>query len=249
MEIILELKNVNVSYDGKQALSNINMKLPKNKITCIIGPSGCGKTTLLKSLNRMIEQEIEASFTGDVLFEGQNTRTMSEEVLRRKIGLVYQTPTPFPFSIYKNMAYAPTYYGVKDKTKLDALIVEKLKQANLYEEVKDDLGKNATKLSGGQQQRLCIARALTVDPTVLLLDEPCSSLDVKSTEKIEQLLLGLKEKYTIVVVTHNIFQAKRISDYTAFMYEAELLEFAITDALFSSPQHKKTQAFIAGLYG
>lgn len=249
MEMILELKNVTVSYDGKQALSNINMELPKNKITCIIGPSGCGKTTLLKSLNRMIEQEIGASFTGDVLFEGQNTRNMSEEELRRKIGLVYQTPTPFPFSIYKNMAYAPNYHGVKDKAELDALIIDKLKQANLYEEVKDDLGKNATKLSGGQQQRLCIARALTVNPTVLLLDEPCSSLDVKSTEKIEQLLLGLKEDYTVVVVTHNIFQAKRISDYTAFMYEAELLEFATTDALFNSPRHKQTQAFIEGLYG
>lgn len=230
-------------------LKNVNIPIRKNRITSIIGPSGCGKSTFLKSLNHMIKEEEEAKTQGEILFKGKNINEIDVEKLRKDIGIVFQTPAPFPFSIYKNMIYAPIYYGIKDKTVLDNLVREKLEAAGLYEEVKDDIKKSALKLSGGQQQRLCIARSLSAEPEVILLDEPCSALDVQNTSKIEEMLLKLKEKYTIVIVTHNLFQAKRISDYTGFFFQGELVEFDRTDKIFASPNDERTRKYIEGIYG
>lgn len=249
MEITLETKNLSVSYDGKPVLREVSLSFPARQITSIIGPSGCGKTTLLKSLNRMLLLEPGASISGDIFFDGKNTAAIPQEDLRRQIGLVFQTPTPFPGSIYKNMTYAPRYYGVKDRGKLDALTESCLTQAGLYDEVRDDLQKDARKLSGGQQQRLCIARALTAEPTVLLLDEPCSALDVKSAQAVEDLLLSLKKMYTIIIVTHNIFQARRISDYTVFLYGGAVLETGETETFFASPKQQATKDFLSGAFG
>lgn len=249
MENILETKNFSVAYGEKVVLKNINIPIRKNRITSIIGPSGCGKSTFLKSLNLMIKEEEEAKTQGEILFKGKNINEIDVEKLRKDIGIVFQTPAPFPFSIYKNMIYAPIYYGIKDKTTLDNLVREKLEAAGLYEEVKDDIKKSALKLSGGQQQRLCIARSLSVEPEVILLDEPCSALDVQNTSKIEEMLLRLKEKYTIVIVTHNLFQAKRISDYTGFFFQGELVEFDRTDKIFVSPNDERTRKYIEGIYG
>lgn len=249
MENILETKNFSVAYGEKVVLKNINIPIRKNRITSIIGPSGCGKSTFLKSLNLMIKEEEEAKTQGEILFKGKNINEIDVEKLRKDIGIVFQTPAPFPFSIYKNMIYAPIYYGIKDKTALDNLVREKLEAAGLYEEVKDDIKKSALKLSGGQQQRLCIARSLSAEPEVILLDEPCSALDVQNTSKIEEMLLKLKEKYTIVIVTHNLFQAKRISDYTGFFFQGELVEFDRTDKIFASPNDERTRKYIEGIYG
>lgn len=249
MEMILETKNLVVSYDGKAVLQDVTLSFPIRRITSIIGPSGCGKTTLLKSLNRMILQEQGAAMTGTVLYKGRDTAAMSQEDLRRQIGLVFQTPTPFPGSIYKNMTYAPRYFGMKDRGKLDALVKNCLTRAGLYSEVQGDIRKDARKLSGGQQQRLCIARALTADPSVLLLDEPCSALDVKSAQVVEELLLSLKDTYTIVIVTHNIFQARRISDHTIFLYGGKALETGDTKLLFAAPRQQATKEFLAGAFG
>lgn len=244
MEIILSLEDVTASYDGKAAVSNLTMDIEKNRITAIIGPSGCGKSTLLRSLNRMIEEEPGATVTGKILLGGRDIQNIPKDELRRRVGLVFQVPTPFPFSIYRNMAYAPKYHGLRDGQKLHEFIEEKLKMAGLYDEVKDDLGKNAVKLSGGQQQRLCIARALTVEPDVLLLDEPSSSLDVKSAAIIENLLLELKKTYTIVLVTHNIAQARRVADKVAFLYDGELIEYNEKKAFFDSPKEELTRDFL-----
>lgn len=249
MEMTLETKNLCVSYDGKPVLRDVSLSFPIRRITSIIGPSGCGKTTLLKALNRMILLEPGASMSGDILFNGQNTAAIPQEELRRQIGLVFQTPTPFPGSIYKNMTYAPRYYGVKDRRKLDALAESCLTRAGLYDEVREDLQKDARKLSGGQQQRLCIARALTAEPAVLLLDEPCSALDVKSAQAVEDLLLSLKEAYTIIIVTHNIFQARRISDHTIFLYGGAVLETGETETFFASPKQQATKDFLSGAFG
>lgn len=249
MEIALETKNLSVRYDGKPVLHNVSLSFPARRITSIIGPSGCGKTTLLKSLNRMILLEPGASMSGHILFHGKDTAAISPEELRRQVGLVFQTPTPFPGSIYKNMTYAPRYYGLKDRGKLEALVESCLTRAGLYEEVRDDLQKDARKLSGGQQQRLCIARALTADPAVLLLDEPCSALDVKSAQVVEDLLLSLKETYTIIIVTHNIFQARRISDHTVFLYGGAVVEMGETEAFFASPNQQATKDFLSGAFG
>ena len=194
MEAMITLNEVSVFYDKQIVLKNISMEFQKHKITSIIGPSGCGKSTLLKTINNMILEDSNAQVTGSIFLEGKNIGTMETEELRRRVGLVFQQPTPFPFSIYKNMTYAPIFYGIKDKKKLEALVQEKLTLAGLYHEVKHDLQKQATKLSGGQQQRLCIARALTVNPDVLMLDEPCSALDVQSTAKIEEMLLALSQQ-------------------------------------------------------
>lgn len=249
MESILKLEHVCASYDGREVLSDVSMEIPKNQITAIIGPSGCGKTTLLHCINRMILEEPQAAMSGEITLGGTSAAKLSPEELRRRVGLVFQTPLPFPFSIYKNMTYAPKYYGMRDKAALDKLVLEKLQMAGLYEEVKDELGKNARKLSGGQQQRLCIARALTVEPEVLLLDEPCSALDVKASAVIDDMLTGLKKNYTMVVVTHNIAQARRISDNTAFMLGGRLVEYGPTGELFASPGKEETRAFLTGIYG
>lgn len=246
---ILEIKDFSVSYAGKRVLKNINMSIPKNKITSIIGPSGCGKSTFLKSLNLMIREEEDAETKGDIFFNGRNIKEIDIEKLRKEIGIVFQTPAPFPFSIYKNMTYAPIYYGIKDKKTLEKLVKEKLEAAGLYEEVKEDIKKSALKLSGGQQQRLCIARSLTAEPEILLLDEPCSALDVQNTAKIEEMLLKLAEKYTIVIVTHNLFQAKRISDYTGFFLEGELVEFGESEKIFTAPEDERTKKYTEGIYG
>ena len=249
MDTVLKINHLTTSYDGKAVLEDVSMEIPAHRITAIMGPSGCGKSTLLHSINGMVEENPNARVTGDIFLNGQHIRKIPTEELRRRIGLVFQTPAPFPFSIYKNMTYAPRYYGVKDKKKLDALVREKLQLAGLYEEVKDDLNRSAGKLSGGQQQRLCIARALTVEPEVLLLDEPCSALDVKSTAAIEKMLLELKKSYTIVLVTHNIQQAKRISDRAVFLYEGKLVETADTDQFFHNPKEEETRDFLSGNFG
>lgn len=249
MDKILEVKNFSVSYADKKILKNINMYMDRNKITAIIGPSGCGKSTFLKSLNMMINEEKGAKTFGDIFFEGKNIKGFEVELLRKNIGLVFQTPTPFPFSIYKNMTYAPIYYGIKDKNQLDNLVKEKLKLAGLYDEVKDEINKSAFSLSGGQQQRLCIARELTVEPEILLLDEPCSALDIQNTIKIEEMLKNLSKNYTIIIVTHNLAQAKRIADKTAFFFEGELVEYEDTEKIFSNPRDEKTRKYINGIFG
>ena len=249
MDKILEVKNFSVSYDDKKILKNINMYIDRNKITAIIGPSGCGKSTFLKSLNMMITEEKGAKTFGDIFFEGKNIKDFEIELLRKNIGLVFQTPTPFPFSIYKNMTYAPIYYGIKNKNQLDNLVKEKLKLAGLYDEIKDEINKSALSLSGGQQQRLCIARELTVEPEVLLLDEPCSALDIQNTIKIEEMLKNLSKNYTIIIVTHNLAQAKRIADKTAFFFDGELVEYEDTEKIFSNPRDEKTKKYINGIFG
>ncbi len=249
MDKILEVKNFSVSYDDKKILKNVNMYIDRNKITAIIGPSGCGKSTFLKSLNMMITEEKGAKIFGDIFFEGKNIKDFEVENLRKNIGLVFQTPTLFPFSIYKNMTYAPIYYGIKNKNQLDNLVKEKLKLAGLYDEIKDEINKSALSLSGGQQQRLCIARELTVEPEVLLLDEPCSALDIQNTIKIEEMLKNLSKNYTIIIVTHNLAQAKRIADKTAFFFDGELVEYEDTEKIFSNPRDEKTKKYINGIFG
>ena len=249
MEAALTLRNVSAFYDGKPALEGVSLSFPRNRITAVLGPSGCGKSTLLRAVNRMLEEEPGASWKGEILLGDTDVRALPPEELRRRVGLVFQTPAPFPFSIYKNMTFALRYYGVHDKGKLDAAVREKLEMAGLYEEVRDELNKSAVKLSGGQQQRLCIARALTVEPEVLLLDEPCSALDVKSIATIEAMLTKLKERYTIVLVTHNIAQARRIADYAAFFNGGRLVEAGEKAALFAHPQQEETAAFLCGVYG
>lgn len=249
MEEIMTLHNVGVSYDGKPVLKDVSLGIRPNRITAIMGPSGCGKTTLLRSLNGLLWEEAGAKVSGEIRFHGKNIKEFSTEELRRQVGLVFQTPAPFPFSIYKNMTYAPKYYGVRDKNKLDEIVKEKLRMAGLYEEVKDELNKSALKLSGGQKQRLCIARALTVEPEILLLDEPCSALDVKSSAVIEDMLTELKKSYTIVIVTHNIAQAKRIADDAAFIFEGRLVECGDAEKLFKEPKEEETKSFLAGIYG
>lgn len=249
MENIIEVKNLEIKIEDKKILKNINVEIKKNKITAIIGPSGCGKTTFLKSLNNLLKEENGIKISGDIIFKDKKITDIQEEVLRKSIGLVFQTPTPFPFSIYKNMTYAPIYYGIRDKRKLDEIVKEKLEYAGLYDEVYNELNKSALKLSGGQQQRLCIARALTSDPEVLLLDEPCSALDIQNTAKIEELLKRLSEEYTIIIVTHNLFQARRIADYTMFFLDGELIEVGATKEIFENPKNKKTQEYIKGIFG
>lgn len=246
---ILEIKDFSVNYGKSRVLKNINLDIERNRITAIIGPSGCGKSTFLKSLNLMITEEKSSEILGEIYFNGKNIKDFQIENLRKKIGLVFQTPTPFPFSIYKNMIYAPVYYGIKDKKELDKIVKEKLILAGLYDEIKDEMNKSALSLSGGQQQRLCIARELTVEPEVLLLDEPCSALDIQNTMKIEEMLKNLSSKYTIVIVTHNLAQAKRIADKTAFFFDGELIEYNDTEVIFTNPKYEKTKNYINGIFG
>ncbi len=247
-ESILTLHDVGVSYENKPVLEGVTTAIGKNRITAIIGPSGCGKSTLLKCLNRSLELDGSARMRGSVHLEGQDILQMPAEELRRKVGMVFQTPTPFPMSIYKNMTYAPLYHGTRGKKELEALVQDTLQACGLWEEVKDELHKSALKLSGGQQQRLCIARALTAGPDILLLDEPCSALDAKSTQVIEQLLLKLKERYTIVIVTHNLFQAKRIADDCIFMLNGRIHEQGPARELFDAPQKPETRDYLLGVY-
>ena len=246
---ILEIKDFSVNYRKSRVLKNINLDIERNRITAIIGPSGCGKSTFLKSLNLMITEEKSSEILGKIYFNGKNIKDFQIENLRKKIGLVFQTPTPFPFSIYKNMIYAPVYYGIKDKKELDKIVKEKLILAGLYDEIKDEMNKSALSLSGGQQQRLCIARELTVEPEILLLDEPCSALDIQNTMKIEEMLKNLSSKYTIVIVTHNLAQAKRIADKTAFFFDGELVEYGNTEDIFTNPKDEKTKNYINGIFG
>ena len=245
---IMTLHDFGVAYDKKTVLQGVNAAIRPNRITAIIGPSGCGKSTMLKAMNRMLELQKEAEVSGSIHLEGKDIHAMDAETLRRRVGMVFQTPTPFPMSIYKNMTYAPLYYGIKGRKELDKIVRENLEITGLWDEVKDELNKSALKLSGGQQQRLCIARALTAQPDILLLDEPCSALDVKSTEIIEQLLLKLKERYTIVIVTHNLFQARRIADDCIFMLNGQLWEQGTAEELFEHPQRQETKDYLQGAF-
>jgi phosphate transport system ATP-binding protein len=249
--IALETKNFNLFYGEKQALFGVNMRIPKNRVTAFIGPSGCGKSTLLRCFNRMNDLVDSVRMEGDLLLHEDEINAPSVNVadLRRQVGMVFQKPNPFPKSIYENVAYGLRLQGVNDRATLDKVVEKSLKGAALWDEVKDRLHESAMGMSGGQQQRLVIARAIAIEPEVLLLDEPASALDPLSTLKIEELIHELKERYTIVIVTHNMQQAARVSDYTAFMYMGKLIEFGATDDLFTNPQEKQTEDYITGRYG
>ncbi len=251
MSDIMTAKNLNLWYDTTQALKNVNIAIPEKSITAFIGPSGCGKSTFLKTLNRMNDLIPSVKITGEVCYNGQNIYDSSVDVneLRREIGMVFQKPNPFPMSIYDNIAYGPRTHGIKSKVKLDEIVEQSLRDAAIWDEVKDRLKKNALGMSGGQQQRLCIARALAVKPKILLMDEPTSALDPISTSRIEELAIELKKSYTIVIVTHNMQQAVRISDNTAFFLLGELIEYGETEKLFSQPTDKRTEDYITGRYG
>lgn len=251
MSNIITAKNLNLWYGQFQALKSISMDIPEKSITAFIGPSGCGKSTFLKTLNRMNDLIPDVKITGDVCFREKNIFGSSIDVneLRRDIGMVFQKPNPFPMSIYDNIAYGPRTHGISGKTRLDDIVEQALKDAAIWDEVKDRLKKNALGLSGGQQQRLCIARALAVQPQVLLMDEPTSALDPISTSRIEELVSDLKKKYTIVMVTHNMQQAVRISDYTAFFLLGELVEYGKTEEMFANPKDQRTEDYITGRFG
>ena len=244
-----DIKNLNLFYGDFQALKNISLRIPSQEITAFIGPSGCGKSTLLKTLNRMNDLVEGCRTDGEILLDGEDIRKTDPNLLRRRVGMVFQKPNPFPMSVYDNIAYGPRTHGVKSKAKLDEIVERSLRDAAIFDEVKDRLKKSALGLSGGQQQRLCIARALAVEPEVLLMDEPTSALDPISTGKIEELALSLKEKYTIVIVTNNMQQATRISDRTAFFLLGEVVEFDQTETLFSNPHNKRTEDYITGRFG
>ncbi len=251
MSDIMTVQGLNLWYGDHQALHDISMNIPEKSITALIGPSGCGKSTFLKTLNRMNDLIPGVKITGDVRYRNQDIFAPGTDVneLRREIGMVFQKPNPFPMSIYDNIAYGPRTHGIKNRARLDEIVEKSLRGAAIWDEVKDRLKKNALGLSGGQQQRLCIARALAVEPEVLLMDEPTSALDPISTSKIEELAMQLKEQYTIVIVTHNMQQAVRISDRTAFFLLGELVECGDTQQLFSQPQDKRTEDYITGRFG
>lgn len=247
----LEIKNLDLFYAEKQALSNINMKIPKGQVTAFIGPSGCGKSTLLRCINRMNDLVDICRIEGEIQLHGENIYDKQVDVaaLRRNVGMVFQRPNPFPKSIYENVVYGLRLQGVKDKRRLDEVVEKSLRSAALWDEVKDRLHESAFGLSGGQQQRLVIARSIAIEPEVLLLDEPTSALDPISTLVIEELIGDLKDKFTVVIVTHNMQQAARVSDQTAFMYMGELIEYSDTNTLFTTPSKKKTEDYITGRYG
>lgn len=251
MKEIITAKDLCLWYGDTQALKNINIEIPSKSITAFIGPSGCGKSTFLKTLNRMNDLIPTVKITGEVTYDGQNIYEGNVDVneLRRNVGMVFQKPNPFPMSIYDNVAYGPRTHGITSRVKLDEIVENALKGAAIWDEVKDRLKKNALGLSGGQQQRLCIARALAVEPKVLLMDEPTSALDPISTSRIEELAIELKEKYTIIMVTHNMQQAVRISDNTAFFLLGELVEYGNTEKIFSTPKDKRTEDYITGRFG
>lgn len=244
------VEGVDLYYSKFHALKNINLKMKEKEITAFIGPSGCGKSTLLKSLNRMNDLVEDCKITGDILLDGEDIfGDMDVNILRKRVGMVFQKPNPFPMSIYDNIAYGPRTHGIRSKAQLDEIVETSLKNAAIWDELKDRLKKSALGLSGGQQQRLCIARALAVKPEVLLMDEPTSALDPISTSKIEDLAMELKNEYTIIIVTHNMQQAARISDKTAFFLLGEVVEYDETEKLFSTPQDKRTEDYITGRFG
>ncbi|MCM1167553.1 MAG: phosphate ABC transporter ATP-binding protein PstB [Lachnospiraceae bacterium] len=251
MANIISVKDMCLWYGNTQALKNINIEIPENSITALIGPSGCGKSTFLKSLNRMNDLITGVKITGELLYGNMDIYSPKTDVnlLRKEIGMVFQKPNPFPMSVYDNVAYGPRTHGIKSKAKLDDIVERSLKGAAIWDEIKDRLRKSALGLSGGQQQRLCIARALAVEPKVLLMDEPTSALDPISTLKIEELCGELKKHYTIITVTHNMQQAVRISDKTAFFLLGELIEYGYTETLFSNPRDKRTEDYITGRFG
>ena len=246
---IITVNDLNLWYGQTQALKNISLEIPEKSITALIGPSGCGKSTFLKTLNRMNDLIPGVRITGEVAYHGENIFETEVNNLRKEIGMVFQKPNPFPMSIYDNIAYGPRTHGIRNKAQLDEIVEKALKGAAIWDEVKDRLKKNALGMSGGQQQRLCIARALAVEPDVLLMDEPTSALDPISTSRIEDLAMELKEKYTIVIVTHNMQQAVRISDQTAFFLLGDLVEYGGTETLFSTPSDKRTEDYITGRFG
>lgn len=247
----IDVSNMDLYYGDFHALKNINLSIDVNEVTAFIGPSGCGKSTLLKSINRMNDLVPGCRITGEMLLDGENIYSGKMDVngLRKRVGMVFQKPNPFPMSIYDNIAYGPRTHGVRSKAKLDDIVEQSLRQAAIWEEVKDRLKKSALGMSGGQQQRLCIARALAVQPEVLLMDEPTSALDPISTSKIEDLAVELKKDYTIVMVTHNMQQAARISDKTAFFLLGEVVEYGETEQIFSMPKDKRTEDYITGRFG
>ncbi len=246
----IKIENVDLYYGEFQALKNINMNIKENEVTAFIGPSGCGKSTLLKSLNRMNDLVEGVKITGEILLDDVDIyKNMDATLLRKRVGMVFQKPNPFPMSIYENVAYGPRTHGIKSKSILDEIVEQSLRAAAMWDEVKDRLKKSALGLSGGQQQRLCIARAFSVNPEVILLDEPTSALDPISTMKIEDLIVEIKNNYTIVIVTHNMQQATRISDKTGFFLHGEVIEFDETEKLFSMPANKKTEDYITGRFG
>jgi phosphate transport system ATP-binding protein len=245
----LEAKNLSVFYGEKQAVKDVSLVVPPNQVVALIGPSGCGKSTLLRCFNRMNDLVLGTRIEGEVLFHGQNLydKEVDPVEVRRRIGMVFQKPNPFPKSVYENAAFGPRVQGYKGD--MDALVEDSLRSAALWEEVSDRLGESAYNLSGGQQQRLCIARTLAVKPEIVLMDEPASALDPIATQKIEDLIWELKERYTIVIVTHNMQQAARISDYTAFLYMGELIEYGPTDTIFTNPKEERTESYVTGRFG
>ena len=249
MSDIITVQDLNLWYGAAQALHHVSMDIPEKSITALIGPSGCGKSTFLKTLNRMNDLIPGVKVTGSVLYKEQDVFAMDVSQLRREVGMVFQKPNPFPMSIYDNVAYGPRTHGIRNKVRLDDIVEQSLRSAAIWDEVKDRLKKSALGLSGGQQQRLCIARALAVEPQVLLMDEPTSALDPISTSKIEELATELKERYTIVIVTHNMQQAARISDRTAFFLLGELVEYGDTEQIFAQPRDKRTEDYITGRFG
>ncbi|RWZ60883.1 phosphate ABC transporter ATP-binding protein [Halobacillus fulvus] len=248
---VFMVENLNLWYGADQALYEVSMEVPEKKVTAIIGPSGCGKSTFLKTLNRMVEMVPIVKTSGEIKYRNENifNNKFQKEYLRTKVGMVFQKPNPFPKSVYDNVAYGPRIHGIKKKEVLDQIVEKSLKDAAIWDEVKDRLHENAYGLSGGQQQRVCIARALAVEPDVILMDEPTSALDPISTAKVEELVQELKKKYSIIIVTHNMQQAARISDKTAFFLNGELVEFADTNNLFQNPQDKRTEDYITGRFG
>jgi len=249
--MIMEVKDLNLWYGKKKALNQINMRMKKNKVTALIGPSGCGKSTLIRCFNRMNDTIDSVKITGEVLYEGANIYSPSMDVMkvRTRIGMIFQKPNPFPKSVYDNIAYGPRIHGTKRKKELDRIVETSLKKAALWEEVHDRLNDSAMGLSGGQQQRLCIARALAIEPDIILMDEPTSALDPLATSKIEDLIYELKRNYTVIIVTHNMQQAARVSDHTAFMYLGDLVEFAPTREIFENPKQRLTENYITGRFG
>ena len=250
-EVKMSVKDLDLYYGQKQALKNINMDIHSNAITALIGPSGCGKSTFLKTLNRMNDLIDNVRITGQVTLDGEDIfdRNMDVTMLRKRVGMVFQQPNPFPMSVYDNIAYGPRVHGIKNKAKIDEIVEESLRGAAIWDEVKDNLKKSALRLSGGQQQRICIARALATKPEVILMDEPTSALDPISTTKIEDLMEELKRQYTVVVVTHNMQQAVRVSDYTAFFLVGDMVEYGETKELFTYPKDKRTEDYITGRFG
>lgn len=250
-DVKMSVKNLDLYYGQKQALKNINMDIHSNAITALIGPSGCGKSTFLKTLNRMNDLIDNVRITGQVTLDGEDIfdKNMDVTLIRKRVGMVFQQPNPFPMSVYDNIAYGPRVHGIKNKAKLDEIVEESLRGAAIWDEVKDNLKKSALRLSGGQQQRICIARALATKPEVILMDEPTSALDPISTTKIEDLMEELKRQYTVVVVTHNMQQAVRVSEYTAFFLVGDMVEYGETKELFTYPKDKRTEDYITGRFG